>query len=530
VRHNGTVIPRVPLRTQLLGLQLLIVLTTVVVVGVVAARMQAAQIRESYQQQMIGVAQSVATLPSVVEAFDSEDPSDKIQPIAELIREASGVTYVVVTDDRGIRYSHPNPERLGEMVSTDPTPLESGEMYTGTQTGSLGESWRVKIPIVDDEGDVIGMASVGILESQLREDLLDDVWWLVLFLLGATVLGTLLAAFVARLVWRRIHQLEPEEIAALLETRDAMLHGIGEGIVALDHQGRVALVNDEARRLLGVGDDVVGSPATEVLDRSLLQHVESGSTADTLVLAGERVLLALRRPATVDGREVGTVVILRDRTELRETLRNLEGARDQAQALRVQRHEFSNRLHVISGLLELGRVEEAIRFIDRETGTGADRSPELPGVADPEVEVLLAQKAQIAAERGIVIDVDPASTHRFDGTSDVLTVLGNLLDNALEAVGHHGTVRVSLHTDADEVRIVVEDDGPGIQPDRVDRVFEPGVTTKASGERAARGIGLALVSRIARRRGGWAVATSPALGGARFEVRLQAIPEPVVPA
>jgi two-component system CitB family sensor kinase len=89
---------------------------------------------------------------------------------------------------------------------------------------------------------------------------------------------------------------------------------------------------------------------------------------------------------------------------------------------------------------------------------------------------------------------------------------------------------VSLRTEADEVRIVVEDDGPGIEDDRLDRVFEPGVTTKASGDRAARGIGLALVSRIARRRGGWAAATSPASGGARLEVRLQAIQEPVVPA
>ncbi|QZY29499.1 sensor histidine kinase [Nocardioides coralli] len=520
----------VPLRTQLLGLQLLIVLTTVVVVGVVAARMQAAQIRESYQQQMIGVAQSVATLPTVVEAFGSDDPSATIQPIAELIREASGVTYVVVTDDRGIRYSHPNPDQLGEMVTTDPTPLESGEMYTGTQTGSLGESWRVKLPIVDEQGEVIGMASVGILESQLRADLLDDLWLLAVFLLGAALLGTLLAALVSRVVWRRIHRVEPEEIAALLETRDAMLHGIGEGIVALDLRGRVALVNDEAQRLLGVDAGVVGSPAAEVLDRTLLQHVESGSTDDGLVLAGERVLLALRRPAVVDGREVGTVVILRDRTELRETLRHLEGVRDQAQALRVQRHEFSNRLHVISGLLELGRTEEAIRFIDRETGSGSARAVELPGVADPEVEALLGRKAQIGAERGIVIEVDPTSTHRFDGTSDVLTVLGNLLDNAMEAVGHDGTVRVLLRTEDDEVRIVVEDDGPGIRADRLDRVFEPGVTTKATGDRPARGIGLALVSRIARRRGGWAAASSPDTGGARFEVRLQAIHEPVVPA
>ena len=237
-------IRKVSLRTQLLALQLLIVLTTVCLVGVVATLMQAAQIRESYQQQMIGVAQSVATLPSVVEAFDSDDPSATIQPIAELIRQASGVTYVVVTDAEGIRFSHPNPDRIGEPVSTDPSIPLSGETYVGTQTGTLGESWRVKVPIRDEDGIVIGTASVGILESELRADLYDYLPWLALWLVGAVLVGTLGAVWVSRLVWRRIYRLEPEEIASLLETREAMLHGIGEGLVAVDAHERVALVND----------------------------------------------------------------------------------------------------------------------------------------------------------------------------------------------------------------------------------------------------------------------------------------------
>lgn len=518
---------RLRLRTQLLLLQVLIVLATVTVVASASVYVQQQQIRESSQEQMIGVARSVASLPTIVEAMDDPDPARTIQPIAELIRKASGVTYVVVTDDRGYRYSHPDPDRIGEMVTTDPTPLESGEMYTGTQTGSLGESWRVKLPIVADDGTVIGMASVGVLESELRADLFDDLWWLVAFVLGAAVLGTLLAALVSRLVWRRIHRVEPEEIAALLETRDAMLHGIGEGIVALDQNGRVALVNDEAQRLLGVDGSVVGAPASDVLDVTLLHHIESGSADDSLVLAGERVLLAVRRPATVDGREVGTVIILRDRTELRETLQNLEGARDLAQALRVQRHEFSNRLHVISGLLELGHVDEAVRFVNRGSASAGDRSPSVPGIEDPEVDALLLQKAQIGAERDIRLVVDPDSTHRFDGTSDVLTVVGNLIDNAMEAVSHDGVVSVSLRREDDRVRIVVEDDGPGIPDGEASRIFEPGVTSKAAPDRPVRGIGLALVTRIARRRNGSAVATRPSGGGARFEVVLEAVPDPV---
>ena len=509
-------------------LQALIVLATVAVAGVASVYLQQQRIRESSQEQMIGVARSVASLPTIIEAMDDPDPSATIQPIAELIRKSSGVTYVVVTGLDGIRYSHPDPDRIGEVVSTDPTPLRSGEMYTGTQTGSLGESWRVKLPIVGPDGQVIGMASVGVLESELHSDLMEDLWWLAGFLLAATALGTVLAALVSRLVWRRIHRVEPEEIAALLETRDAMLHGISDGIVALDLQGRVVLVNDEATRLLGIGDEVVGRPADEVLDLTLLRHLESGSTDDSLVLAGERVLLAVRRPAAVDGREVGTVIILRDRTELRQTLRNLEGARDLTQALRAQRHEFSNRMHTISGLLELGRTDEAVRFVNRTTASGRGGGLGAPGIDDAEVEALLVHKAQIAAERGILVVVDQTSTYTFDGTSDVLTVVGNLVDNAMEAVSYDGTITVSLQTGDGSVRIVVEDDGPGIDEDQLARVFEPGVTTKASLDRPVRGIGLALVTRIAHRRNGSAVATSPAGRGARFEVELETTPMPVV--
>jgi two-component system CitB family sensor kinase len=103
----------------------------------------------------------VAKLPSIVEAFDDPDPSATIQPIADLIAQSTGVTYVVVTDERGIRYSHPNPDMIGQPVSTDPSVPLSGQIYVGTQTGTLGESWRVKVPIYSPAGAIIGTASVG---------------------------------------------------------------------------------------------------------------------------------------------------------------------------------------------------------------------------------------------------------------------------------------------------------------------------------------------------------------------------------
>jgi two-component system CitB family sensor kinase len=514
------VIRKVSLRTQLLALQLLIVLTTVCLVGVVATLMQAAQIRESYQQQMIGVAQSVATLPSVVEAFDDEEPSDTIQPIAELIRQASGVTYVVVTDEEGIRLAHPNPDRIDERVSTDPSVPLSGEMYVGTQTGTLGESWRVKLPIRGEDGTVIGTASVGILESELRDDLYDYLPGLTLWLLGAVLVGTLGAVWVSRLVWRRIYRLEPEEIASLLETREAMLHGIGEGLVAVDHDERVVLVNDQAVRLLDLDPDAIGRRAADVLEPSLLALLRAdGESSERMLLSGERILLGQRSLAEVDGRPVGVVLILRDRTELLRTLRELDGARDLTQALRAQAHEFANRMHVISGLIEMGHTEDAMEFIARAgRGGSLTRASVAPGIANPDVVALLLAKTTTSEERGVHLVVDPVSEVGEDESADLVTVLGNLVDNAVDACAPAGTVEVSLRQDEHGIRVTVQDDGAGVPEADRDRVFESGWSTK--GVSGTRGIGLALVQRVARRRGGDVTLSASASGGARFDVHL----------
>lgn len=516
-------------RTQVLLLQVGVVLSVVLGAGVAAVVGQEQRIREASQDRMVTVVRAVADLPSVVEAMDDPDPAATIQPIAELIRQSSGLTYVVVTDVQGIRFSHPNPEEVGRRVSTDPGEvLSGGEMFTGTQTGSLGTTWRVKIPITDDTGDVIGMASVGILESELRGDLVDDLPELLAWLGAAAGIGLVLAGWVSRVLWRRVHRLEPEEIAALLETKEAILDGISEGVIALDPAGRVALVNHEAAVLLGLAPDVIGRPAREVLDPTLLHFLEGGPQGqsvhegaggeESLVLAGERVLLAQRREATASDAGVGTVMILRDRTELAQTLRSLEGERDTTQALRAQSHEFSNRMHVVSGLLELGQVDEAVRFISRAGPGEVPGQVQAPGVGDPELTALLLHKAHLGAERGIDVRLDPDSEHSFEGNSDVLTVVANLVDNAMEALVQDGMVSVLVTREADDVVIAVSDDGPGLGGQDPEAIFRVGVSSKQTTGRA-RGIGLALVSRIAQRRGGRVSAGDRPGGGTRVEAR-----------
>lgn len=527
------------LRTQLLLLQLVIVLVTVIGTGLVASGLQEQQLRDAYRERMIAVSQSIAQLPAIINAFDDDDPSATIQPIAEVLRRASNLTYIVVTDKFGIRYSHPNPDEIGKHVSTDPTSVLAGHPYYGTQTGTLGTTWRVKLPIFGSEDDVVGIVSVGILESEVQGEYLGNSWLLFLTIGGATIFGVIGAAWVSSVIRKRIHGLEPEEIVRLLEAREAILHGVREGIVAVDATGNVALVNDAAANLLSLeqGRDVIGLPARDVLDPELMNVVSDSTIEQQLVLSGERVLLVRRDLATIDNQPVGTLLILRDNTELHAVLRDLDGAQDLADGLRAQAHEFANKLHVISGLLELGRTEEVISFIERVGNGGTLESVTgSTGIRDLEIAALILVKQTRARELGTTITLDPAS--QLDGSTikalrnDLLTVLGNLLDNALEACASDGIVTVSIITTSPnpqhaEIVITVTDNGPGIPELLRERIFQSGFSSKKTSHRklaTGRGIGLALVKRVVDRRGGTVLIDDAAECGTRFTVRLPFTP------
>lgn len=513
-----------PLSVQLLAMQVAIVLATLVAAGFLAAHVQSEQIRSTYAGRVLTIARSLAALPAVKAAYRSDDPSATLQPLAEQVRASAGAEFVVFTDAQGIRYSHPDPAEIGHRVSTDPSIALEGDEFVGTETGTLGRSLRAKVPVRQADGQVVGVVSVGVLESRLSADEAHVVPRLVAWLTAAALVGLLGAVVVTRLVRRRIYGVEPEEIVELLQAREAMLHGVREGVVAVDSRGRVVLVNDEALRLLDLPGDSTGRPAEEVLAHDLLPLTTAGDDrSDELVLAGERLLVVNSTTARVGDRDVGRIMTLRDRTELFDALRALDGQRDITDALRAQAHEFSNNLHVVSGLIDLGRPDEAVDFIERVGGgSGTTYGASLREVEDPAVAAVLVVKTATARERGVAFHLDPECEVADGAGDDVVTIIGNLVDNAVDATGPGGSVAVLVRGTTDAgVEITVRDDGPGVAADLRDRIFDTGVTTKApTDDHHGRGIGLALVARIVQRRGGTITLADAEGGGSVFTVAL----------
>jgi two-component system CitB family sensor kinase len=518
------------LSTQLLLLQLAIILLTVGVASVVLYRHSREGMAKRAGAKSLAIAQTVAADQRIVAALTRPHGARVIDPIAERIRRATGASFVVVANRRVIRLSHPNPKLIGKSLLHDPgenpAPIFAGKTFVGEQRGSLGLSMRAKVPIRTASGRVVGLVSVGVLETAIAEEFRDSLPVILIPLLVALTLGVAGAFLLARRVKRQTFGLEPDEIGALLEQREAMLHGVREGTITLDPAGRVTLINDEAQRLLGVGADAVGWRVEDVVPAGRVRDVLAGRVPgqDEIVVVGDRVLVANRMPVEVRGRSIGAVVTLRDRTELDALSRELHDVRKLADALRAQEHDFQHRLHVISGLIELGRYDDAVSEINRSSLLHQELAASLVDrVGDPILAALLLGKAAVASEHGVKLDVQATELPKELGdVRSLVGMLGNLIDNALESVSAGaggGHVDVTLQVEGGELVIAVHDSGPGVDPALTEEIFRDGFTTKvARGGQQSRGLGLALVSQEVRRWNGTIEVEN--VDGARFTVRL----------
>jgi two-component system CitB family sensor kinase len=513
---------RLRLQPQILLLQLAIIVLTLgtgVAVSILEARKQ---LDRQSGHQSLAIARTIAAMPEIRRAVRRPSPSPVVQVIAERIRKANGASFVVVANRLGIRYSHPDPAKIGQRVSTDPSVALSGREFVGVETGSLGKSVRAKVPIRDGHGHVIGLVSIGLLERNVSAQLRSDLPVILIPAAIGLALGALGSLLLARHIKRQTFGLEPNEIATLLEQREAMLHGIREGTVATDWAGRVTLVNDEAKRLLAVGDSALGRPLSEILPRGHARDVLTGTVdaSDEIVLVDDRVLVANRMAVALRGRTVGAVITLRDRTELEKLMRELHDVRSLADALRAQEHEFSHRLHVVAGLIELGRNEEAVRYISNSALVHqALVASIVESIGEPTIVALLLGKAAVASERGIELRVtaDTQLPEDYPGARELVTVVGNLVDNALDSVASigGGWIEVTIRDEGEGVLVRVRDSGPGVDPALVEEIFRDGFTTKVATGTGRRGLGLALVSQTVRRRpGGYVQVTNE--GGALF--------------
>ncbi|MEU7035204.1 sensor histidine kinase [Streptomyces sp. NPDC046237] len=516
---------------QLFAMQVVLVAAVVAGCAVFAYLTDRSQAEETARRQVTALATAVAESPSVREAAGSPDPSARLQPYAESLRKRSAVAFVVIMAPDGTRWTHPEPDQIGRTYLGHIEPALRGTTFSETHRGTLGRSVRTVAPVRDD-GRVVALVSAGITIEKISEQVREQVAALLGMAGAALALGGAGTYVINARLRRHTHGMNATELSRMHDYHEAALHAVSEGLVMLDGQRRIALINDGARELLGLDAEVVGRSAADLgLPVSLTTALlASEPRVDELHLTAERVLVVNTRPV-VGGERRGTVVTLRDRTELLALSGELTSERGFTQALRSQAHEAANRLHTVVSLIELGRVDEAVGFATAELELAQALTDRVvDAVGEPVLAALLLGKAAQANERGVELVLTEDS--RIDDgllppeipSRDLVTILGNLIDNAVDATSGapHARVTVTARTCDGELLLRVSDTGPGIAEADRETAFDRGWSTHGPG----RGLGLALVRQAATRASGTVALTDPPEGGAEFTVRLPLVREP----
>ncbi|MEK0157318.1 sensor histidine kinase [Arthrobacter oryzae] len=555
--------PRQPLRfsTQTLLLQLGVVLLVVLLSGAVHAWLTYERLGREAENQALTLARTVASDPAVrreVRAISREAGTPPasvllagpLMAVAEGARTRTGALFVVITDETGLRLAHPDADRLGEKVSTDPSEALSGKEVTTRNTGTLGPSAGAKVPVFGPDSDtVVGEVSVGYSTESIVQSLARDITPIALTAAGSLLAGILASFLLRRRLQRLTLGLEPEEISTLVHDQVAVLQGVDDGVIGISADGRISVFNAAAQRLLG-RPDLAGTPwqhapVPEQLKALTRPDAAEGDAVE--IIAGARVLVASARKALHRQEDLGWVVMLRDRTELQHLTRQLDAVGTMSTALRAQRHEFANQLHTIAGFMSIGQHQQARDYLARLAATGPLKFPvdQAELLQDPYLQAFVGAKGVEADERGVTLRIGPETLVRGQVTEpqDVTTVLGNLIDNAVNAaVAGSGTdrwVEVELLDepghDGGTLHIVVADSGDGLATGTAaggadgvlaDAVFAEGFTTSARPARAGggQGLGLALARQLARRRGGDVRVLEPGSPGGPGAVFMATLP------
>ncbi|WP_028390266.1 ATP-binding protein [Bacillus cihuensis] len=490
---------RVSLQTKIHGLVLTLSLFLIILLTSYFTYMEGKQMAEDRGLIALEISKVISFMPSIIEAFELENPSEEIQPIIEKIKNETGAEFIVVGNKDGIRYSHPLPSEIGKrMIGGDnERAIQNGEYYISEARGSLGLSMRGKSPIFDKQGNIIGVVSVGYLVEDVKEQIVRNVSKELFVSFLALVISIIGSYLLARSIRKDTMGLEPYEIVNLYKEKNAVLHSVKEGILSVDKNGMINSMNKPAKKLLNVKGTVRRLKVDGLFPSSQLYDVlKSGEPQiDREMTWKHQTIIVSITPIFDDDGVSGVVASFRDKTEIEQMVNTISEVKMYSEDLRAQTHEYTNKLYVLSGLIQLGEYDEAINMIQSESSELQFLNQIVfEQIMDTKVQAILLGKLGKASEKKVRFEIDSLSY--IDKLPDhiklfqITLVLGNLIDNAFEAVYDIEEPIVKLFaTDiGEDIIFEVSDNGKGITEEEMVVLFERGFTSKTSEK--PRGYGL----------------------------------------
>lgn len=479
------------------------------------ALMSYAQMRTVFNDQLEDKLMNIAVYTSEdaqVKATlaDRENNSLLLNEHIEKIRQETKVDFITVFDMEGVRLTHPNLSNIGKKFvgGDEERVLKTGESYASEGEGTLGSSLRVFRPIFLGSRQ-IGAVSVGTTLADINLETQQKMEQFFPFIAISLILGMSLAYILASNIKYSILGMEPNEITLMFKEKEAILDNVKEGIITLDEDGNLIQFNREAARILGLTEADLKENRLGSLTKELLAHTdtlgENSEFFEVDIRPGVTILYKSSPITNHKGKVIGQVINFRDLTEVKEMAEELTGFRRMAWSLRAQNHEFLNKLHTISGLIQLEEYSEALKFIS----STAKNNENITGlitrnIKNINIAALILAKYYKAEEMHIQLAIDGgsalSSTASCISDDDLSSVIGDLIENSLEAVAVDGRGKVELKILEEPQRLIIEvrDNGPGIPPEIRQRIYERSFSTKIG----QRGYGLYIVKNIIEQAGG----------------------------
>ncbi len=518
---------RMTLLTQISSLITIVVLISTLLVSTLFYIMIDDIVENYMGKQAMTVAKLTAQNPTIIQAFNDDQPSRIIQPIAEAIRETTGADYVTIASGKGLRYSHPNPENIGKPTATsNDAVLNEHQSIIYRGNGVSGPAIKAKTPIWNDKGEVIGVSSVGFLVNNIEQQVLNYRKRIIQLAIIPLIVGIAGAILIARRLKKLIFGLEPQEISFLFTEKEATLESIRDATITVNTEKEITSMNKRARELFNDQQLMVGSVITDNYLKSYINNVIKTKVSDTnkKLLLGQQLYVLDASPIVIAEDVMGIVLTIRTVSEIEQLTEEFSKIKVFSENMRAQNHEFLNKLNTIYGLLTLKEYDRAIKIVSSEVSERQDIiSFLMSSVKDPLIAACLLGKVNRSKELQVSLEIDSES--RLDSALDnaksnhFVPIIGNIIDNAMEAAraknGIKGIVNVSFTDLGNEIIFDIEDNGTGIPITMEDAIFRDGYTTK-SGEN--HGIGLAIVKHSIGLLNGQIYVDKSELGGARFTI------------
>lgn len=495
------------LKGKIISLVIIILIISIGSITVLSFIEMKRLLRDQIDKNMLNIADSFAGTYEVKEYLKGNKniSTELLNTEIEKVRLKTNVEFIVVMDMNGIRYSHPVKSKIGEKFigGDEERVLKTGEQYVSTASGTLGVSVRAFAPIYDENDKQIGAVAVGMLYNKFDNEVYTKMYKFIPIILMGLILGVSGAIAISYNIKKAIFGLEPEEIALNLKQKETVIENIKEGIISLDKNGCITLFNEEARRILGLKESDLGSSITDFTYESMVEEVLSSGkpmkNVEIKVRPGLNIICKYSLIKGFKGEILGLVVTFEDLTEVRKMAEELTGIKKMAWSLRAQNHEFMNKLHTISGLIQLEEYDEVIKFInvivESKKSIITIISDKIKNVS---LAALILSKYSKCEEARINLVIDDNSKvnrlPQYMTSEEFVSIVGNLIENSIDAVKNDGTgeIYVKIFEEYDKMQIVITDNGPGISEDMRNSIYNMGSTSKA-GER---GFGMYIVKKI----------------------------------